>query len=185
MSCWACRTGSSGKRMELSVWFRSPARSTSSNMLRLIPASPPTPFSEKPKPSWIGVNSTVTMKRNEKPGLPSGSLVSSRPMTLIWMVSSLSSSTPAYSPLSTSKKTYPPPTTAPASISRPRPLGGLKAKPRLRLPRLPGGSVEERGVSSNCMPTRSTVAATGPISKPPVRATCKSALLSLPARMAM
>ena len=36
-------------------------------MVRLTPPRPPTPFSVKPKPSWIGGSSKVMMSRSEKP----------------------------------------------------------------------------------------------------------------------
>ena len=37
--------------------------------MRFSPSSPPTPFSVKPKPSWIGVNSALMTMSSEKPAL--------------------------------------------------------------------------------------------------------------------
>jgi hypothetical protein len=36
-------------------------------MVRLTPPSPPTPFSVKPKPSWIGGRSKVMISSSENP----------------------------------------------------------------------------------------------------------------------
>ena len=41
--------------------------SASLSTVRLIPTSPPTPFSVNPNPSWIGVNSAEITMTNEKP----------------------------------------------------------------------------------------------------------------------
>ena len=67
MICGALAIGSGGNRMELSVCARKPACSASIAIVRLTPPSPPTPFSVKPKPSWIGGKSKVMISRNEKP----------------------------------------------------------------------------------------------------------------------
>ena len=46
-------------------------------IVRLIPTSPPTPFSVNPNPSWIGVNSAEITMTNEK--LTPGTFVSISP----------------------------------------------------------------------------------------------------------
>jgi hypothetical protein len=64
-------------------------------MVRWMPQIPPTPFSVKPKPSWMGKNSTEMMMRKLYPGRPSGSLVSMSPIALTFTLKTSSASTPA------------------------------------------------------------------------------------------
>ena len=73
---------------------RTPSRSASTFIVRLMPSSPPTPVRVKPKPSWIGGNSAVMMISSEKPGLPSGSRVVSSPIALRLSTANDSSRTP-------------------------------------------------------------------------------------------
>ena len=92
--------------MLLTAPVRTPCASGSSSTARLRPSSPPTPMSVKPKPSWKpGTNSTVMMISSEKPGVPSGIFVLIRPIALSdRKLAMVSSSAPAYSPLSKSRK---------------------------------------------------------------------------------
>ncbi len=172
----ALATGSGGNKTLSSLCARSPARSASCAMVRLTPPSPPTPFSVKPKPSWIGGSSKVMISSRENPSEPSGSLVSSTPITLTATTSAImTSSTPAYWPLSWSNEMNPPPLARPRSSCRPRPSGGLNANPRLSLSRLPGGAFCGTGSRSSSSPTRCTVAWTGPSVSPPLSATTRAA----------
>ena len=78
----AFRMGSSGnmRRSRVPVW--SPARTVSTSIVRWRPIRPPTPVRVNPKPTWIGGMSAAMTIRNEKPGWPSGSRVSRRPMAV-------------------------------------------------------------------------------------------------------
>ena len=81
-----------------------PRASASRSTERLMPTRPPTPISVKPKPSWIpGLNSTLMIATNANPLPTSGSLVEMTPIAVTLTSSRIdSSSTPAYSPRSTS-----------------------------------------------------------------------------------
>ena len=61
----ALSMGSAGNRIAFSVCARSPARSASCASVRLTAPRPPTAFSVKPKPSWMGGSSNVMMNSSE------------------------------------------------------------------------------------------------------------------------
>ena len=92
--------------IELIALVRMPSISACKFIVRLSPSSPPTASSVKPNPSWMPVpNSTEMMISREKPLEPSGILVEMMPNALSAMTPlKVSSSAPAYSPRSKSRK---------------------------------------------------------------------------------
>ena len=84
--CGALRMGSFGNITRSTPPVLSAARKASTTIVRLMPASPPTPVRANPKPSWIGGSSTTMTIRNENPGVPSGSRVSRSPMAVTEML---------------------------------------------------------------------------------------------------
>ena len=127
------------------------------DIVRLTPPRPPTPFRVNPKPSWIGGKSKVMMRRSENPDEPSGMIVSITPMTfdLHDRIEDRNVEHAGVLTFGSGRRRYSRrPRATPASISRPRPLGGLKPIERSagpRLPPLPGNS--RRPVTPTDRPT--------------------------------
>ncbi len=159
-SCPMFAFGSGGESTAPSAPVFNPARSASTATIRLIPSSPPTPTSMKPRPSCTGGKSADTSTSSEYPGWPPGRRVVSSPIARTAIPSNCSCIAPAYSPRSESKARKPPPTTGPASIDSPTPDGALKPKSKSATPRLPPPCGK---LSAPSMPTWSTRARTGPI----------------------
>jgi hypothetical protein len=140
-------------------------------MVRWTPKMPPTPSRVKPNPSCTAVNVTeIEMTRDQFP-CPSKS-VSRIPAAEMPMPIASSWTTPAYSPRSGSRWRKPPPTTTPASMTSPSPVGGTKeGESACTRPRLPRPSAGSENVTPAPIPR--IVAATGPMSnlKSPVAET--------------
>ena len=158
--CGALRIGSAGNRIEPSVPFRRPLRSTSTCVVRLTPSRPPMPVSVKPKPSWIGGKpSAAMMTTSEKPLRAVRQPRRQQPDRLHRdRVRDLElQDAGVFLPLPASNDRKPPPVTTAASIASPTPVGGLNRWLMSSGPRLPSSNA-----TVICRPTPSIANATGP-----------------------